>query len=1340
MKTKLTIIKHLTILLGALATTSAFGQATGNNLQTNYIWIATGPNIDVGTATNWTPNGVPVPTNQQGTGGQSTDVGDIMDFEGQTAGPVFATSNGGAQAGSSVGGTTAGIYFHVGANQTSPVNFFTTVANSASSGIRFNSISIDAGSGGLTFGTGSTTNCLDTVWGTSNPSGQGLTNNSAVPAVINLDVRWRLGAGGAHTFSFAGTGDWHITNDIVNVNGSSTLVDKEGSGTMYWTAGHNSFWGTLTTINSPITIGGGVLVLNSGGLFPAATTINNSAALVYDAPASSQAGGAQTIVNPINGTGNLQVNNGTLTLAGGNTFSGSINLTGGEVIAGGTENVGVSGPFGQGGTISLNGGILGWSPANAFDYSSRFDTSAGQQYNFDTGGSSPTLATGLTSSGGTLTKIGGGTLTLAGANTYDGLTTVNVGELLVQGTQSSHGNIMVADGAVLGVVENGSQIQPGTLTVGSSAGAILEFNNVTNQTAATLTPANLVSSGTVTINVNSGLFFLIGETFPLLKWTSGTPPAVTLGFLAGAGGHLVTNLNNVEIDLVIDNPPYIWTGANSGTWDTTTINWVRNLIPSDWVNGNYALLDDTGTQPTVTLSGTITPTNTTVNNSSVTYAINNSAGNVLGGGGSLTKSGSGTLTLPGGANTYTGVTTAGGGVLAVNVFANGGSVSDIGAASSDATNLVLNGGTLQYTGSGASVNRLFSVGTSGGTIDNEGGAALVFANTGSLGMSGNGPRTLTLTGPNAFGDTIASAIVNHPAGTSLAKTGTGTWILTGTNTYASGTAVLGGILQVGALGSSGTLGSGNVSIASGASIDFQRTGTLTVPGAISGVGSVNIDSSGTVILPNNNSYSGGTTINTGTLQVGNGGATGSLNPNSAIDDESLLTFNTTGTFSYVGVISGGGNVIVTGGGKISATGGNTYSGWTLINANSTFNPCQGNVGALASSAVTNNGTLLLIRQDNGIFIYAGPISGSGKVVMDANNFNPGDATLTGNNTYTGGTFIGDNGLIVGDGSVNGSIIGNVEFTNSTQVPNDNARTLTFNRSDDITFPGNIIALFSTAQANLGVVVQNGTGQLTLTGNNTYGSGTTINAGSVQVGNGGATGSIGTGPVTLAGGTILFNRTGSLAVGTVSGTGSMTDIGTGTVTLTGSNSITGDVDLEAGTFGAAPDGAIGSLTMGGNLTIASGVTISAAVNRSLSPSNSVYTVGGSINYTGGGTLRLVNAGPLLQVGDKFTIFSQPVANLTIVSPGFTVQNNLGVDGSVTVTAASPLPTITSSVSGGQLNLSWPVIWTGAFLQGETNTLKVGLTNDWVNIPGTAAGNSYTTSINHSNGAVFFRLTQ
>ena len=267
MKIRSTLITLLLVLCSAFAPTAVFGA------QLIYTWTNSAGG-DLATAANWNPNGVPIP------GTSSGYVGDVLKFDGQSTGPVLARSTTGSQTGSSVGGTTAGIYIWVTANQASPVNLFTTVNSTASSGIRFNSITNDAGAASLIMGSGTTTNCFDTVWGVSNPESHFMLNNSANPSIINLDMRFRMGGGGAHTFVFGGSGNWYLTNDLVNVNGASTVLTKTNSGTMVWTAGHNTYWtvggNSETSLGSPINIFGGTLILKSGGLFPTTTTINNN--------------------------------------------------------------------------------------------------------------------------------------------------------------------------------------------------------------------------------------------------------------------------------------------------------------------------------------------------------------------------------------------------------------------------------------------------------------------------------------------------------------------------------------------------------------------------------------------------------------------------------------------------------------------------------------------------------------------------------------------------------------------------------------------------------------------------------------------------------------------------------------------------------------------------------------------------------------------------------------------------------------------------------------------------------------------------------------------------------
>lgn len=261
------------------------------------------------------------------------------------------------------------------------------------------------------------------------------------------------------------------------------------------------------------------------------------------------------------------------------------------------------------------------------------------------------------------------------------------------------------------------------------------------------------------------------------------------------------------------------------------------------------------------------------------------------------------------------------------------------------------------------------------------------------------------------------------------KTGTSVWTLTGTNAGLTPWTLSGGKLSIATDGSLGDAAGGlvfnggtlqatdsftmgrNVSLtAAGGAIETLNSTTLTISGIISGVGGLTKTSGGTLVLIGDNTYTGGTTISGGTVQLGNGGTAGSLKGNVAIAKDSALNVNRSDTVTLDGIISGQGSISQVGTGTTILTGENTYSGGTTIGAGTLQ---LGNGGASGSIAgnVTNNGALVFNR--TGTAILSGVISGTGEVRQTG----AGITKLTGINTYTGKTTVEAGTLAAGAANV-----------------------------------------------------------------------------------------------------------------------------------------------------------------------------------------------------------------------------------------------------------------------------------------------------------------------------------
>ncbi|MFA6175993.1 MAG: autotransporter-associated beta strand repeat-containing protein [Phycisphaerae bacterium] len=451
-------------------------------------------------------------------------------------------------------------------------------------------------------------------------------------------------------------------------------------------------------------------------------------------------------------------------------------------------------------------------------------------------------------------------------------------------------------------------VVPGSTAAGDTS--LVTFNNNTN----------------TTITYPSGDWVVSGITF-----TGNTIGAFTIGTNANAmnldtsvGVHTLQTTADVNNAQTI-NAPLRMRGSGTYTFLSNATDAAATLN----FGGNFTNLATIG----LILDGSNTGSNTISGSIQGTWNI---------------KKQGASLWILTGSNSYNQKTTITGGVLSVGTLANGGTNSGIGASINVATNLVLAGGALQYTGAEQSTDRLFSVGTSGGTLDASGSGAVNFTNTGAMGFnSENGSRTLTLTGNNTGVNTLAAVIGDQVGATALTKSGAGNWTISGNNTYTGNTTVTAGTLVLSAGGS--IANSTVIRVQSGAGFDasaggFQLQNGQTLQNKGTFTGSLTA-LSGSTYAPGNSpgiaTQAGALALNTGSTFEWELVANSSANPGTNFDQ---TQFTTGGLTIESGVIAS--LVFNYAGSSVDWTNAfwDTNQSWTLFSGASTLSTFGGIFG------------------------------------------------------------------------------------------------------------------------------------------------------------------------------------------------------------------------------------------------------------------------------------------------------------------------------------------------------------------------------------------------------------
>ena len=933
-----------------------------------------------------------------------------------------------------------------------------------------------------------------------------------------------------------------------NVASGATLQLQSNSGvgglSLTSAANYNLNGGTLKLVSNNATnllsITGGTVTVNS------ASTLNIGNNVQNGSVASNI-----TFNAALAGSGNLALTNNASTavvlLMGGNNgaYTGTITFggTAGRISRLTTANSGsanatwsvgtglvlqVDGVGVQLGTLNGAGTVTNSHAANPATISVGAGTFTG------------TITNGTGTGGLGLTKVGSGTLTLNGANTFSGPTNVNGGTLALSPGSIGNSAVTVASGATLAVnagiggalgaasvaVADGgtlrltetttsTQVSMPSLTLGTGTGATLSFDlgafsnpgfsplSVTNGAVTGATgPLSFAPGGIVKV-VGTGL--TVGSGIPLISYVtlSGAPvSSLTLSLPPRTVGNLVNNSGFSEIELNITALEQVkWRGNVNTTWDLDpdgsgtqgTANWVTTVSATStkYLQGTGGTdtvnFDDSATNTNVSLSTNLSPVGTNVDNTTKNYVFTG-PGKLTGIGG-LTKNGDGKLTL---VNTvaydYTGATTINGGTLEV------GDGTTANAGQLPAGSVVINAGTL------------------------------------ALNRAENFTMTSVLSGTGT-----------------LEKRGTNTATLSAVSNFTGGINVKGGTLS---FNNNGFVAS-PVTIDAGATLKYSGTSTIT--STVSGAGTFEVTGGSVQLAGFDPNTMATTNVSNGVLQLnkspgvnavaGNITLTGNgaiqLIGNDQIPDTATIFQLGTNTEGMVGASTGTetvANVVVNGSvatAQLIMRNNFTVSDTATVQ-NGIFAAASGHTANVNKIVLSTGGTLRVAASSAAttLNVGAGGITASGgtiEIKFNTNNIDGilnlnGDFTATGNVAINNGGYTGANLNVI---RLNDTRTFNIAAGTTTTVAAD------FDGNGNLVKTGGGTLLLNTTSGMnaLGTVSVNA-GSLVVLGSVTGTTGVTVNSGGTLAGTGTISPSFASN-ITVANGGILSPGNGG--VGTLTTT-------------------------------------------------------------------------------------------------------------------------------------------------------------------------------------------------------------